>query len=321
MSKHAKDKAHWAVQNQNPKFLWDSGSLVEWDKALVHASTLGWSAISMVFEGIRGYWSKENEELYIFHLDEHLRRLLQSMKIMRIGSRWSCDELRMNIIGLLKANEFQGDCYIQPLAYFGDGHPGYLASGERDGDITILARQSSSVLGSGQVVSCGVSSWGRLSDNVMPPRAKAIANYQNSRYVANEASVNGYDFGVLLNHQGKVSEVSYACIYIVRDGIAITPPVTAGILESITRLVVMELLKRELEIEVVVRDIDRTEMYIADEIFLCGTGAELRPVGNVDGYQVGNGRMGPIVTQLESLYHGIVRGANKRYSRWLTPVH
>ena len=306
----------------DPSYVWMSGELVAWDDAVVHASTLGWSAISMVFEGIRGYWNSEEEQLNIFHLDLHLERLLRSMKVMRMTSPWSVAELKRDIVDLVQANEFRDDVYIQPLAYFGGSTtPGYLPVSERPGDITIFNRQIGSVLGSGQITSCGVSSWTRISDNVMPPRVKAIANYQNSRYVADESSRHGYDFGIILNPQGKVSEISYACLYIVRDGVAITPPVSAGILESITRDVVRQLFQDELGVQVVERDIDRTELYIADEVFICGTGAELQAVGSIDGYQIGNGGMGPLVSQLEQLFHDIVRGKDSRYTEWRSGVY
>ena len=310
------------VTGADPKYVWMSGDLVEWDGAVVHASTLGWSAISMVFEGIRGYWNAEKEQLNIFHLELHIERLLRSMKVMRMTSPWSVAELRGAIVELVQANEFKDDIYVQPLAYFGGSTtPGYLPVSERPGDITIFNRQIGSVLGSGHVVSCGVSSWTRISDNVMPPRVKAIANYQNSRYVADESSRHGYDFGIILNPQGKVSEISYACLYIVRDGVAITPPVSAGILESITRDVVRQLFQEQLGIQVVERDIDRTELYIADEVFICGTGAELQAVDSIDGYRIGDGGVGPIVTRLEQLFHDIVRGKDSRYPEWRTGVY
>lgn len=314
-------KDEWAMPQEAPRYLWRSGRLVEWEKALVHASMLGWSAISMVFEGIRGYWDPRLEQLHIFKLDAHLKRLGQSMKIMRMTSPWSREELASSIVELVKANEFRGDIYIQPIAFFGEGMPGYLPVLDQPGDIIIFARKSSSVLGSGRVVSCGTSSWARLADNVMPPRAKAIANYQNSRYVADEARLNGYDFGIMLNQQGKVAEVSYACLYIVRDGVAITPPVTAGILESITRTVVKELLEKELGVPVVERDMDRTELYLADEAFICGTGAEIQAIGSIDRYRIGDGQAGPVVSRLENLYHHIVRGRDSRYTEWRTPVY
>ena len=155
----------------------------------------------------------------------------------------------------------------------------------------------------------------------MPPRVKAIANYQNSRYVADESSRHGYDFGIILNLQGKVSEISYACVYIVRDGVAITPPVSAGILESITRDVVRKLFQDELGVPVMERDVDRTELYIADEVFICGTGAELQAVGSIDGYTIGDGGMGPVVTKLEQVFHDIVRGKDLRYPQWRTGIY
>ena len=310
------------VTGDNPSYVWMSGDLVPWDDATVHASTLGWSAISMVFEGIRGYWNAEEEQLNIFHLQLHIERLLRSMKVMRMTSPWSVEELSTSIIELVKANEFRNDIYVQPLAYFGGSTtPGYLPVSERPGDITIFNRQIGSVLGTGQTVSCGVSSWTRISDNVMPPRVKAIANYQNSRYVADESSRHGYDFGIILNPQGKVSEISYACLYILRDGVAITPPVSAGILESITREVIRQLLQDNLGVPVVERDVDRTELYIADEVFICGTGAELQVVDSIDGYSIGNGAVGPIVNRLEQLFHDIVRGRDSRYAEWRTGVY
>ena len=310
------------VTGSDPSYVWMSGELVAWDDAQVHASTLGWSAISMVFEGIRGYWNAEEEQLNIFHLDLHIERLLRSMKVMRMTSPWSVAELKRAIVGLVQANEFRDDIYVQPLAYFGGSTtPGYLPVSERHGDITIFNRQIGSVLGSGRTTSCGVSSWTRISDNVMPPRVKAIANYQNSRYVADESSRHGYDFGIILNPQGKVAEISYACLYIIRDGVAITPPVTAGVLESITRDVVKQLFQDELGVPVIERDIDRTELYIADEVFICGTGAELQAVGSVDGYKIGDGGIGPLVTRMEQLFHDIVRGKDARYPEWRTGIY
>ena len=210
-------------EDVHPKFLWHSGKLVEWETATVHVTTLGWSAISSVFEGIRAYWSPGLRELFVFHLDTHLSRLFQSMKIMRMLSLYSKDELAEAVLSLLKANEFQCDTYIQPLSYFGGGVPGYLAVLEQPGEVVVTARPAPSNLGTLTVAHCNVSSWTRISDNVMPPRVKAIANYQNSRYVSTESRINGYDFGIILNQDGKVAEASYACLYIVRDGVAITP--------------------------------------------------------------------------------------------------
>ena len=306
---------------ESPKYLWNAGGLVEWDQATVHISLLGWTAISAVFEGIRAYWNQEQQELYIFHLDAHLKRLFQSMKIMRMALPYTRDELAQAIAALLRANEYRSDAYIQPLAYFSGGIPGYQAVWQEPGEVVITTRPAPTNLGAGKAVHCNVSSWNRISDNVMPPRAKAISNYQNSRYVSTESRINGYDFGIILNQNGKVAEASYACIYIIRDGVAITPPTSAGILESITREAVKHLLEQELQVPVVERDVDRTELYVADEAFICGTAVEVQPVISVDRYPVGDGNPGPVVSRLESLFHGIVSGADRRYEGWRTPVY
>ena len=304
----------------SPKYLWHAGELVEWDQAMVHVSMLGWTAISAVFEGIRAYWDPDQQELHIFQLDAHLKRLFQSMKIMRMSSPHSREELTQAISSLLRANEYQEDVYIQPLAYFAGGIPGYLAVLEQPGVVLMTTRPAPSNLASPKVVHCNISSWSRISDNVMPPRAKAITNYQNSRYVSTESRINGYDFGIILNQDGKVSEASYACIFIIRDGVAITPLISSGILESITRESLKQLLEQEMNVPVVEREVERTELYIADEVFICGTSVELQPVGTVDRYQVGDGQIGPVTARLQSLYHRVVRGGHPGYTHWCTPV-
>jgi branched-chain amino acid aminotransferase len=317
----AEPKQTAATAQESPQYLWHSGKLVEWDQAKVHISMLGWTAISSVFEGVRAYWNPQRQELYIFHLDAHLKRLFQSMKIMRMACPYSREELAQSIAELLRANHYRGDTYIQPLAYFPGGIPGYQAVFEEPGEVVITTRPAPSNLGMGKAAHCNISSWNRISDNVMPPRAKAISNYQNSRYVSTESRINGYDFGIILNQSGKVAEASYACIYIIREGVAITPPTSAGILESITRQVVKELLEKELQVPVVERDIERTELYIADEVFICGTAVEVQPVVSVDRYQVGDGGPGPVVSRLEKLFHSIVRGTDSCYAGWRTQVY
>ena len=243
------------------------------------------------------------------------------MKLMRMTSPHSKEDLTRAITDLLRANEYRCDVYIQPLAYFGGGIPGYLAVLEQPGELVITARPAASNLSTSKIAHCNVSSWTRISDNVMPPRAKAITNYQNSRYVSTESQINGYDFGIILNEAGKVSEASYACIYIIRDDVAVTPPVSAGILESITREVVRELLEQDMGVSVVERDVDRTELYVADEAFICGTAVELQAIGSVDRYKVGTGEMGEVVSRLVGLFDNVVRRSGPQYAEWCTPVY
>ncbi|MDO8672520.1 MAG: branched-chain-amino-acid transaminase [Dehalococcoidia bacterium] len=303
-----------------PKYLNISGKLTPWADATVHITQVGWTAISAVFEGIRAYWNADEEKLYIFQLDAHLRRLANSMKLMRMVPPLTPAEVGRSLVELLRFNELREDSYMQPLAFFSGAVPGYRAVEVPTTEILLTARPNASCLLTGRVNHCCISTWVRLSDNSMPPRVKALANYQNSRLVATEARVNNYDAGIILNSQGKVCEGGAACIYIIRDGVAITPPVTAGILESITRLVVKELLERELGVATIEREVDRTELYIADEVFFCGTMAEITPIVSVDRFDIGEGRVGPITARVEKLYHDIVRGIDKRYERWLTEV-
>jgi branched-chain amino acid aminotransferase len=165
-----------------------------------------------------------------------------------------------------------------------------------------------------------ISSWSRITDNVMPPRVKASSNYLNSRYASEEARRNGYDIALILNPNGKVAEAPGACLMLVRDGKIITPTVTSGILESITRATLIQLCRDVLNVEVIEREVDRTELYVAQEAFLCGTGAEITPIASVDRFTLGDGNIGAITARVENLYHDLVRGIDARYAEWRTAV-
>ncbi|MBI4338165.1 MAG: branched-chain amino acid transaminase [Chloroflexi bacterium] len=309
------------AQGEHPAFLWWKGELVPWEKATVHVTMVGWTAISSVFEGIRGYWNAQERELYIFHPAAHLDRFNRSMKLMRMTSPYSKDQLLEALKQLVKANSFQGDVYFQPLAYFPGGVPGYVGVLERPGEVMIVSYARPSTLEQEEKSStCCVSTWLRPMDTQMPPRAKMLPIYQNSRMVATEAQMNGYDYGIIMNTQGKVAEASHACVFLVRDGTAITPPITAGILESITRTAVMDLLRDELGIPVVEREVDRTELYVADEVFLCGTAMEVEAVASVDKYRPGAGAPGPVTRRLRRLFRDVVRGMETKYAHWRTPA-
>ncbi|MBM2827344.1 MAG: branched-chain amino acid aminotransferase [Dehalococcoidia bacterium] len=318
----AKERTQAQYEAPTPKYLWHSGEIIPWEEATVHITQIGWTAISAVFEGIRGYWSQEQGQTYLFRLDEHLKRLASSMKLMRMEPRFSSEEVTQAIVQLIRASDYKEDVYIQPLAYFSGSIPGYHPAANRPSELLITARPAQSNLGTERGSHCCVSSWVRISDNAMPPRVKALANYQNNRLVSTEARINGYDSGIILNDGGKVAEGAYSCIFLVKDGAAVTPDVTSGILEGITRASVMKLLREDMGLEVREREVDRTELYVADEIFLCGTLAEIEPVLSVDRYTIGEGASGPVTSRLERLYHTIVRGQHEGHSRlWCTPVY
>jgi branched-chain amino acid aminotransferase len=302
-------------------FIWRNGEFLPWEQATVHVSAMGASGGLSVFEGINGYLNPESGEVHIVRLERHLERLMNSMKLTRMWSRFGPAELTQTVLELCRRNRLAGDTYIRPVAYYsGAEHSTFSETIGEEADLVIWTRPFLSMLGSGRVVTAGVSSWTRIADNVIPARIKCMSNYQNNRMAAIESKQNGYDTAFMLDAQGKLAEGPGAAIFIVREGTVYTPPVTAGILESITRETVIEWLRTELGVPVVERPVDRTELYIADEVFQCGTAAEVAPVVQVDRLAVGTGKPGPISLQVEEMYHRVVRGRDPRSSKYLTTL-
>lgn len=303
----------------NPTYLWWNGEKVAWDDATVHVTALGWSTVGAIFEGIRAYWNAEQEELYVFRLDEHMQRFRNSMKLVHLAETHDMEQLKDAIVDLLRANETREDTYIRPLAFRGGSSRGFSAIGGET-EILINTHSSASHLLSGDGKHACISSWRRISENVMPPRIKNLSNYRNGQLANQEAAQNGYDLAIILNENGKVAEGGGACIAFVRDGKLITPGVTQSILESITRDALLQLAANELGLTVEEREVDRTELYIADEVFMMGTAAEITPVFSVDRYQVGNGDVGPITRKLEELLDDCFRGKSGLRPEWRTAV-
>jgi branched-chain amino acid aminotransferase len=305
-----------------PSHLWWNGAIVPWERATVHLASTFWSGVTAIFEGIMSYWNEDQGELYIWQLDAHLRRLLRSQKLMRQASPYTVAELTAGVLELVRTLQVSGDSYIFPYCYpqGGGNFESSTSATPEPVDISITARPNPSHLGKGWVRSACVSSYTRISDNVMPPRVKNIANYRNSNLAMAEAKIDGYDTALILNTVGKVAEGPGACLMLVRDGVLVTPSSTDSILESISRYAVMELARRELGLEVVERAVDRTELYIADEIFMVGTAAEILTIGSVDRYTIGDGGMGPVTTRLEQIFHDVVRGRRPEYAHWSTPA-
>jgi branched-chain amino acid aminotransferase len=306
-----------ADQSSSP-FVWSDGKLVPWAEATVHATQLGPASVSSVFEGIRGYWNEAGKRLSIFQLDAHLARFAQSIRLVRMDLPYTREELREAVCALARANQITYDAYIRPFAYseagtFG-GAPGTRAI------VLIHTTEWASKLKTDRVSHAAVSSWMRIGDNVMPPRIKASSNYLNSRYAGEEARRNGYDNAIILNANGHVAEGPGMCIMLVRGGKLITPSATSGILESITRETIMQIARERLDLAVVEREVDRTELYVADEAFFCGTGIELVPIVSVDRLPVGDGKIGAITRQLMDCYHDIVRGFDPSHREWRTEV-
>jgi branched-chain amino acid aminotransferase len=301
-------------------YIWMNGEIIPWSDASLHVATDGVLRGENVFEGIRAYWNEDERELYVFRLPEHLRRLRQSAKVMRIPIGYSDDELTQATLELLRRNKFTSTIHFRPVVYLANDWGCYDPS-EFEGGVFIMAVESPHVpqLFSG-MKSC-VSTWRRNSDLASPSRVKAGPNYHNSRLAMVEAYLNGFDTPIMLNDRGEVSESPGSCFFMVRDGVPITPPLSADILESITRDTVIQLFAEELGRLVVEREIDRSELYIADEAFFCGSGHEVQPIISVDHYPLGDGRVGPITKQIQSLYFDVTAGRVSRYHHWLIPVY
>jgi branched-chain amino acid aminotransferase len=305
-----------------PKFIWFDGKIVPWEQATVHVSTATVLRGANVFEGVRAYWNGDERELFIFRNDEHMARLWNSAKIMRMGIPWTKEELTQAQVDVLRANAFEGTVWFRLTLYVGEGEDHIWPPEQVPVGGFITPRLSPHMPRITEGVDTCISTWTRIADTSVPPRIKAGANYHNSRLAVMEARTNGYvGQPILLNERGKVSEGPGACFCMIRDGVLITPPVTANILESITRATVLELARDALQLKVEEREIDRTELYVADEGFFCGSGWEITPVRSVDRYLVGAGKPGPVTKRLQDVYFSVVEGRVPQYRRWLLPVY
>jgi branched-chain amino acid aminotransferase len=283
---------------------------------MTHALNYG----TAVFEGIRAYWNADHEQLYALDLVPHYRRIRNSAKVLFMDVPYSAEELAQITVELLRRDNLHEDVYIRPLIYKSSELIGVRLH-NLDADITIFAIPFGRYIDIEGGCRAQVSTWRRTDDNAIPARGKMTGAYVNSALAKTEAQLNGYDEAITITQDGHVSEGSAENLFIVRDGRLITPPVTDNILEGITREAVMLLARQEIGIGTLERSIDRTELYVADEVFLCGTGAQISPVIEIDRRLVGNGRPGPITRQLSSAYFDAVRGKLEAYRDWVTPIY
>jgi branched-chain amino acid aminotransferase len=302
------------------KELFMNGEFVPADHGFVSVRTHGFAYGTGCFEGIRGYWNAEQEQVFLFRLREHYERFLDSCKILQIHLPYSIDDLIKISVELVQRNGQQQDVYLRPVAYKADESLGVRLHGIQDAFIMTSEPVGSYINTTG--LRCGVSSWRRVDDNAMPARAKITGAYVNSAFAKSEAMQNGFDEAIMLTHEGHVSEGSAENIFLLMNGEFVTPAATENILLGITRDTIMELGRREFGRITRERPIDRTELYIADEIFLCGTGAQIAPVIEVDHRPVGDGTIGAISKEVQRIYFDIVRGRRVEYrEQWCTPVY
>lgn len=272
-----------------------------------------------VFEGIRAHWDAGQQELFLLRSNEHYERWKQNCRILRIDIPHTPKELTAITVEILRRNAFHTNVYIRPLAYKCAERVG-VSTDDQDA-FAIVAMPFGDYLPADKGVHAGVSSWRRIQDNAIPPRAKICGAYVNSAVASADARMCGYDEAILLNENGHVAEGATCNIFMVRKGKLITPPVTENILEGITRDCVMRLASWEMNLETVERPIDRSELYLCDEMFFTGTAVALTPIVRVDHRPVGDGTIGPITRRLQQLYVEATRGHLEVYSNWLTPVY
>ena len=297
--------------------IWMNGNLVSQAEAALPVNSAAVFYATNVFEGLRAYWNDADEESYCFRLAEHFSRFRESMKMMRFDIPYSDDDLIQAVRETLTGNELREDVHMHMVAYvLGTG----LDATTPTGLYINPRRRPRSPVGTG--IACCVSSWARTSDNAIPIRLKSGSNYQNGRLATLQANADGYDQPIFLNKDGHVAEGTGATFFMVRKGRLVTPPITADILESITRTTLIENIYPELfGMEVVEREIDRTELYVADEAFFCGSGYEITPITSIDRFPLGDGKVGPVTQRLSDAYMDLVRGVDKRFPEWRTPAY
>lgn len=307
------------TDDTDPKWAWKDGSFIPYEECTIHVRTQAVMVAASVFEGIKGFWNDSTQSIYLFRLDDHIQRLHESVKMMRMNVEVPPD-LNSICAELIMRNNFAGDVHMMPTAYMGEGRGNVaLSPATNEGlFITGVSRPRSAFLDKGLRV-C-ISSWTRIADNSTPPRIKAAGNYQNGRLALSEAWANGFDNTLLLNQTGTVAEGPGACMLMVRHGQVSTPPVTAGILESITRDTLIKLFQEKMGTTVVERPIDRTELYTAEEVLMCGSGMDVVPVVSVDHIAVGNGKKGPMTQAIQDAYYGVGSGDDPEHPEWRTAV-
>ena len=299
------------------KYVWFDGKFVTVDNAKVPITTHAIHYGTSIFEGIRAYWNKKN--LFVFRLEEHVKRFRRSGQFYNISLNYSDKQISEAIIGICKKNKIKKSCYIRPFYFIGDYGINLHVTEKAPTSVAIFSFPFGDLFNKNGITA-GISSWRKFSDMSTPPQAKMGGNYLNSIIATQEAKRNGFDEAILLDHNGNVSEAPGENIFIVRDGQLITPTLSSSALEGITRDAIIKI-GRDLDIEVFEKDVTRSELSSAEEIFLTGTAAEITPIISMDGKIIGNGKPGNLTKKMMDEYTDIVMNQNENYSHWLTEVY
>lgn len=273
-----------------------------------------------VFEGIPCYWNDELKQLYAFRLEDHYERLLRSAKLIQFDHEYTKEDFEKALIDVIKANEYEENLSVRQTLFI-DGFGSWGSDGPVEMFVAPIPRGRTSSEYNKKGLHCCVTSWRRISDENLSPRIKCGANYINSRVGQREALRNGYDTCIFLNDVGKVAEGPGSCLFIVKDNMLVTPRLTDSVLESITRDTIIKLAKEDLNLPVAERTIDRTELYLADEAFLCGSAMEVTPIYSIDRYPIGSGKQGEITKLVHEAYLNCVRGKLENRRNWLTSIY
>jgi branched-chain amino acid aminotransferase len=307
-----------------PEYIWINGEIIAYGEALIHVMSPGVRYGISVLEALRGYWADSQEQLYVVKPRSHFERLSANAKVLQIPLPFDADGYADAILSVIRANQFREDVHIRNCLTIASRDPlrgtiGFSAVEPLLCYMAAYAFGRSYNISSG--VRAGVSSWERVSDRSQPPRLKTGANYLNARLAQLEAKRHGYDVPILLNRWGNVAEGPGESVLIVRNQTIIAPSLTSDILEGITRSILLELAREELGITVEIRDVNRTELYVADEALFCGSGAEIVPICQVDGLLINQGQPGPVTKALQEVYAKYTRMLLPKYASNLLPVY
>jgi branched-chain amino acid aminotransferase len=305
---------------QDDTVCWFDGKWTPLADARISIMTHSFLYGTAVFEGIRAYWNEDEEQLYLLRAREHFERIVDSSKILMMDPGYTVDEMVELTSELVKRNGYREDCYVRATVYKSDEAIGVKLHGI-ESKLNLLSIPFGDYIATDRPISCGTVSWRRTGDLNIPSRAKIVGSYVNPAFSKTEAALNGHEEAIVLTHEGKVSEGSAENLFMVRKGRLVTPGVDADILEGITRSGIIDIAQRELGLECEVRAIDRSELYIADEVFLCGTGAQVSPVASVDHRPIGSGDIGPVTAKIMAAYFDAVRGKSEAYRDWVVPVY
>jgi len=303
-----------------PKLAFFKNQFVPYSEAKIGVLTHAFNYGTAVFGGMRGYWNPEEEQLFVFRPIDHFRRFLNSARLLLMELNQTPESLTEITLDLLNRECYREDIYIRPIAYKADEIIGVRLHDLQD-EFTIVAIPFDRYIKNDTDVHATFSSWRRIDDNVIPARGKISGAYANSAFIKTDAARAGFDEALVLTQEGHVSEGSAMNVFIVRDGVVVTPPVTDNILEGITRRSAIELLKNEQGLSIVERPIDRTEVYLCEECFMTGSAAQIIAVTHVDYRPIGKGVMGPITAKLRTIFNDVIRGRVEKYRHWTMPVY